>query len=57
MESKDELKEIDIKNCTCCYFNDVIRCRDRNIDFSDILSHKKLYKEKYENVSIFSNIL
>ena len=35
MESKDELKEIDIKNCTCYYFDDVMRVIDS--DFSDIL--------------------
>ena len=34
MESKDELKEIDIENCTCFYFDDVMRAID--IDFSDI---------------------
>ena len=25
MESKDELKEIDIKNCRCYYFDDIMR--------------------------------
>ena len=25
MESKDELKEIDIKNSTCYYFDDIIK--------------------------------
>ena len=34
METKDELKEIDIENCTCFYFDDVMRAID--IDFSDI---------------------
>ena len=41
MESKDEFneigdkfKEIDIKNCTCYYFYDIIT--DRDIDFRDI---------------------
>ena len=24
MESNDELKEVDIKNCTCYYFHDII---------------------------------
>ena len=37
MESKDELREIDIKNCTCYYY---------------ILQDEKLYKEKYENILI-----
>ena len=43
MESKDELKEIDIKNCMCYYFYDIMRVFDRDIDFSDILLDKKLY--------------
>ena len=25
MESKDKLKETDIKNCTCYYFDDLMR--------------------------------
>ena len=37
MESKNELKEIDIKNCTCYYFDDIIRSCDRNIDFNNSL--------------------
>ena len=32
MESKDELKEIDIKNCTCYYFDDIMRAWDIDID-------------------------
>ena len=46
MESKDELKEVDIKNSTCCYFTDIIRHSDRDIDFSDVLLDKKLYNKK-----------
>ena len=52
MESKDELKEIDIKNCTCYYFDDTMRVWDRDIRFSDILLDEKLYKDKYENILI-----
>ena len=39
MESKDELKEIDIKNRTCYYFDDVMRTWDTNngTSFSGIL--------------------
>ena len=37
MESKDKLKEIDIKNCRCYYFDDIIRFWDRDIDFIVIL--------------------
>ena len=44
MKSKDELKEIDIKNRTCYYFEDIMRVWDRDIDFSDILLDEKLYK-------------
>ena len=29
MESKDELKETDIKNRTCYYFDDIMRVIDR----------------------------
>ena len=43
MESKGELKEIDIKNRMRFYFDDIMRVRD--IDFSDILLDKKLYKK------------
>ena len=28
MESKDELKEIDIKNCTYYYFDDIMKVTD-----------------------------
>ena len=42
MESKNELKEIDIKNRTCYYFDDVIT--DRNIYSVDILLDEKLYE-------------
>ena len=42
MESKDKLKEIDIKNRTCYLFDDIIK--DADIYFSDILLDKKLYE-------------
>ena len=45
MKSKDELKEIYNKNDTAYYFDVIIRFWDRDIDFSDILSDKKLYQE------------
>ena len=48
MESKDELKEIDIKNRACYYFDNIMRARD--IDFSDFILDKKLYKR---NMKIF----
>ena len=53
MESKDELKEVDIKNCTCYYFDDIMRVRDRDIDFSDILLDEILYNKRYENILIY----
>ena len=39
MESNDELKEIDIKNCTCYYFDDIIKIED--FDFDNILINEK----------------
>ena len=27
MDSNDELKEIDIKNCMCCYFDDIMKLK------------------------------
>ena len=46
MESKDGLKEINIKNHTYCYIND--RMRVININFGKILLNQKSYKE-YKN--------
>ena len=53
MKSKNEVKEIDIKNRTCYYFDDIMRVRDRDIAFSDILLDEMLYKEKCENILIY----
>ena len=39
MECKNELKKIDIKNCTCYYFDDIMRVVE--IDFDNILFKKK----------------
>ena len=39
MESQDELKEVNIKNRTCYYFDDIVRVID--IDFNDILLNEK----------------
>ena len=50
MESKDELKEIDLKNGTCYCFDDVMRYID--INFNNILLDKKSYK-KYKNIIIY----
>ena len=48
MEIRNELKEIDIKNCVCYYFDDIIN--GTNINFSNISSDKKLY----ENISVYN---
>ena len=32
MDSKDELKEISIKNRTCYYFDDIIKVEDFDLD-------------------------
>ena len=47
MESNDELKEIDIKNHTCYYFDDILRAWDKDIDTnsSGILLDEKLYRK------------
>ena len=47
MESKDESKEIYIKNCMCYYFDDIIK--DRDTYLVDVLLDKKLY----ENISVY----
>ena len=47
MEISMKLKEIDIKNCSCYYFYDVMRVVD--MDFCKILSHEK----SYENILIY----
>ena len=42
MECNDELKEIDIKNCTCYYFDNIMASRDTYS--GNILLEEKLYK-------------
>ena len=42
MESKDKLKESNIKNRTCYYFDDIMRVID--IDFNNILLDEKSYE-------------
>ena len=51
MESKHELKETDITNCMCYYFDDIIK--DRNIYSIHILLDKKSY-ETYENMLVYN---
>ena len=50
MESKTELKEIDIKIRTWYYFDDLMR--DTDVYFGDILLDEKSYKT-YQNISIY----
>ena len=47
MASKDELREIDIENCSCYYTDDIIK--DIDINFCDILLDEKLY----ENIPVY----
>ena len=49
MESKNELKETDIKNLTCYYFHYIMR--EIDIYSNDILLDKKLYKT-HDNILI-----
>ena len=42
MESNDKLKDIDIKNCTCYYFDDIIKIEYFCLD--NILIDEKSYK-------------
>ena len=42
IESKNELKETDIKNCMCYYFDDIIK--DVDIYFSDFYQTKNYMK-------------
>ena len=47
MESKDKLKEVDIQNRTCCYFDYIIT--DRDIYSVDVLLDELIY----ENISLY----
>ena len=46
MESNDKLKEINIKNCKCYYFDDISKTED--FDFDNILIDEK----PYENILV-----
>ena len=43
MESNNKLKEVDIKNCTCYYFNDITKIEDEE-SYKNILVHNISYK-------------
>ena len=40
--SNDQLKEINIKNRTCYYFDDIVKIE--NLDFDPVLISEKSYK-------------
>ena len=42
MENNDELKEINIENCTCYYFDDITKFEDTDFDY--ILLDRKSYE-------------
>ena len=46
MENKDELKEIDMKNRTCCYFDDIMKAID--IYSGNILLGNQIYRNTLE---------
>ena len=48
MESNDKLKEIDIKNFTSYYLDDIIKIED--VDLDDILIDEK----SYENLLVYN---
>ena len=48
MDTNDELKEFDIKNRTCYYFDDIIKIKD--FEFDNILRGK----ESSENISVYN---
>ena len=50
MEGKNELKEIDIKNCRCYFFDDIMS--NRNIYSGNIFLHEKSHKA-YENILLY----
>ena len=48
MDSNDELKEIYGKNCTCYYFDEIIRIEGPNLD--NILLEEK----SYQNILVYN---
>ena len=42
VDRNDELKQINIKNCACYYFDDILKIEDFDID--NILIDEKSYK-------------
>ena len=50
MDSNNELKEIDIKNCTCYFFDNIIKIEDFDLD-------NILIDEKSNEIVLVYNIL
>ena len=51
MQRNDELKDIHLKNCTCYYFDEIMRGGD--FDFDDNLLNKKSNESWYKHVLVF----
>ena len=47
-EKNDKLKEIDIKNHTCYYFNDIIKTENLDLD------RRKIDEKSYENILVYN---
>ena len=54
MESNDELKEIDIKDCMCYYFYDIIKIED--FDFGILKDEKSCENTLVYNI-LFKNLV
>ena len=52
LESKNEVKKIDIRNLTYYYFDNIIRFWDTDTKFRDILLYEEAY-ETYKNILIY----
>ena len=48
MDSNNELKEIDIKNCVCYYCDDIIKIEDFNFD------NALVNERSYENILVIT---
>ena len=50
MDRKDVLKETDIKNRTCYYFDDIIRIEEISIIFQQMKNHILVYNISYKSL-------
>ena len=55
MESNNELKEIDIKNCTCYYFDETIKIENFNLD--SILISEKPYQNIFVHLISYKTLI